>query len=43
MKCLQQYYHNEWVHLVAREPEEGVLYRYRPTGEWERIKQETGL
>jgi uncharacterized protein len=42
-EVLQQYYQNEWVHLVVREPEEGVLYRYRPTGEWERIKHETGV
>jgi len=34
---LQQYYHNEWVHLVALEPEKGILYRYRPTGEWAEI------
>ena len=33
-ELLQQFYHNEWVHLVVLEPEEGVLYRYLPTGEW---------
>jgi uncharacterized protein YbcC (UPF0753/DUF2309 family) len=41
-EVLQHFYHNEWVHLVALEPEEGVLYRYRPTGEWVRIDNGTG-
>ncbi|MBK5283635.1 MAG: DUF2309 domain-containing protein [Nitrospiraceae bacterium] len=41
-EVLQHFYHNEWVHLVALEPEEGVLYRYRPTGEWTRIDEEAG-
>ncbi len=41
-EVLQHFYHNEWVHLVVLEPEEGVLYRYRPTGEWSRVAQETG-
>ncbi len=41
-EVLQHFYHNEWVHLVALEPEEGVLYRYRPTGEWVRIDDGTG-
>jgi uncharacterized protein len=31
---LKNFYHNEWVHLVALEPEDGILYRYRPTSEW---------
>jgi uncharacterized protein YbcC (UPF0753/DUF2309 family) len=31
---LQHYYHNEWVHLVALDPVDGVWYRYRPSGEW---------
>ncbi len=31
---LQHYYHNEWVHLVALDPGDGVWYRYRPSGEW---------
>ena len=41
-EMLQHQYHNEWVHLVALEPEEGVFYRYRPTGVWTRINEETG-
>ena len=41
-ETLEHYYHNEWVHLVALEPEEGVFYRYRPTGEWVRIDEATG-
>ena len=36
-EVLQQFYHNEWVHLVALEPDEGILYRYRPTGEWAKV------
>ena len=36
-EVLQHLYHNEWVHLVAVDPEDGVLYRYRPTGVWGRI------
>ncbi len=37
---LQHYYHNEWVHLIVLEPEDGGWYYYRPTGEWTRIVQE---
>ena len=33
-EVLRHYYHNEWVHLVALDPEDGVWYRYRSTGEW---------
>jgi len=36
-EVLQHYYHHEWVHLVALEPEEGAFYRYLPTGEWCRV------
>ncbi|HEY6084760.1 MAG TPA: DUF2309 domain-containing protein, partial [Nitrospira sp.] len=36
-EVLQHYYHNEWVHLVALDPEDQVWYRYRPTGEWSAI------
>lgn len=35
-ELLQHFYNNEWVHLVALDPEDGVLYRYRPTGVWDR-------
>lgn len=41
-ETLEHYYRNEWVHLVALEPEEGTFYRYRPTGEWVRIDEATG-
>ena len=34
---LQQFYQNEWVHLVALEPEEGRFYRYRPTAGWQAV------
>lgn len=33
-EVLQQYYHHEWVHLAALEPEDGLLYRYLPSGTW---------
>ena len=33
-EVLQHYYHNEWVHLVALDPEDKVLYRYHPSGAW---------
>lgn len=36
-ELLQHFYNNEWVHLVALDPEDGVLYRYRPTGVWDRV------
>ena len=42
-EMLQHFYHNEWVHLVALEPDEGLLYRYRPTGEWVRIDDGTAF
>ncbi|MEQ1654661.1 MAG: putative inorganic carbon transporter subunit DabA, partial [Nitrospira sp.] len=36
-EILRHYYHNEWVHLVALDPDDRVWYRYRPTGEWVRL------
>ena len=33
-EVLRHYYHNEWVHLVALDPQDKVWYRYRPNGEW---------
>ncbi len=36
-ELLQHLYHNEWVHLVAVDPEDGGLYRYRSTGTWHRV------
>jgi uncharacterized protein YbcC (UPF0753/DUF2309 family) len=38
-EVLQHYYHNEWVHLVALDPEDGVLYRYLPTGAWSGVPE----
>ena len=37
-EVLQHYYHNEWVHLVALDPEDGVWYRYHPKGTWNAIR-----
>jgi len=31
---LQHYYHNQWVHLVVLDPQDGGWYRYQPSGEW---------
>jgi uncharacterized protein YbcC (UPF0753/DUF2309 family) len=31
---LQHYYHNQWVHLVVLDPQDGGWYRYQPNGEW---------
>jgi uncharacterized protein YbcC (UPF0753/DUF2309 family) len=36
-EVLRHFYHNEWVHLVALDPDDQEWYRYRPTGEWVRI------
>ena len=36
-EVLQHFYHNEWVHLVALDPEDGVLYEYLPTGVWSNV------
>jgi uncharacterized protein YbcC (UPF0753/DUF2309 family) len=36
-EVLQHFYHNEWVHLVALDPEDGVLYQYLPTGVWSNV------
>jgi uncharacterized protein YbcC (UPF0753/DUF2309 family) len=36
-EVLKHFYHREWVHLVALEPDDAVWYRYRPTGEWSRV------
>jgi uncharacterized protein YbcC (UPF0753/DUF2309 family) len=33
-EVLQRFYRNEWVHLVAVDPEDSGLYRYRPDGDW---------
>jgi uncharacterized protein YbcC (UPF0753/DUF2309 family) len=38
---LQNYYHREWVHLVAWDPDDGHLYRYKPTGGWNQFAPAT--
>jgi len=37
-EILQHFYHNEWVHLAALDPEDGIWYRYMPSGVWRRIR-----
>ena len=39
-EVLQHYYHNEWVHLIVLDPEDGDWYRYRPSREWTRLVQD---
>jgi len=36
-ELLRHYYHNEWVHLIALDPEDGAWYRYQSSGAWNRI------
>jgi uncharacterized protein YbcC (UPF0753/DUF2309 family) len=36
-EVLQHFYRNEWVHLVALDPEDRELYRYQSTGTWVRL------
>lgn len=40
-EVLRHYYHNEWVHLVAIDPDDGLWYRYRPSGEWSPLSPKT--
>ncbi len=37
-EVLRHLYHNEWVHLVALDPEDGGLYQYQSTGVWSGIR-----
>jgi uncharacterized protein YbcC (UPF0753/DUF2309 family) len=37
-ELLQHFYHNEWVHLAALDPEDGTWYRYMPSGVWRRVR-----
>ncbi len=37
-EVLQHFYHNEWVHLATLDPEDGIWYRYMPSGVWRRVK-----
>jgi uncharacterized protein YbcC (UPF0753/DUF2309 family) len=37
-ELLQHFYHNEWVHLGALDPEDGTWYRYMPWGVWRRVR-----
>ncbi|MDC4206083.1 MAG: DUF2309 domain-containing protein [Candidatus Manganitrophus sp.] len=38
-KVLQEYYHNEWVHLIALDPGDKIFYRYLPSREWVPLKE----
>ncbi|MEX5214528.1 MAG: DUF2309 domain-containing protein [Nitrospiraceae bacterium] len=38
-ELLQHFYHNEWVHLVALEPADGLCYRYLPSKEWRKVER----
>lgn len=42
-EVLRRYYHHEWVHLVALEPEKGIFYRYLPTGDWHPVAGIPGM
>ena len=37
-EVLQHFYHNEWVHLAALDPEDGTWYRYIRSGFWRRVR-----
>ncbi len=37
-EVLQHFYHNQWVHLIALDPEDGGWYRYHPNGVWNVIE-----
>jgi uncharacterized protein YbcC (UPF0753/DUF2309 family) len=37
-EVLQHFYHNEWVHLAALDPEDGTWYRYMSSGVWRRVR-----
>ncbi len=39
-RILQHYYDNEWVHLVALDPEEKAFYRYIPKQGWKPLRDE---
>ena len=37
-EILQHFYHNQWVHLAALDPEDGTWYRYVRSGFWRRVR-----
>jgi uncharacterized protein YbcC (UPF0753/DUF2309 family) len=39
---LQRLYNNEWIRLIAIDPEKGTSYRYTPRGGWTKIPQQKG-
>ena len=41
-EMLRHFYCHEWVHLVAREPEDGTWHRYLPAGTWSQLPGGTG-
>jgi uncharacterized protein YbcC (UPF0753/DUF2309 family) len=38
-ELLQHFYHNEWVHLAALDPDDGTWYSYMPWGVWRRVRK----
>ena len=40
-EILRHFYHNKWVHLVTLDPEEWIWYRYRQTGTWSVIENQS--
>lgn len=36
-EMLRHFYCHEWVHLVAREPQDGTWHRYLPAGTWSQL------
>ena len=39
-KLLQHYYDNEWVRLIALDPDEKILYLYIPKRDWVALKKQ---
>ncbi len=39
-KVLQEYYDNQWVHLIALDPEDKIFYHYLPGQGWVPLREE---
>ncbi len=42
-KVLQEYYHNEWVYLIALDPGDKIFYRYLPREGWVPLREERAI